>query len=77
MVVEEAKILDKYILITDTAAREVVRDYKNSKIFENTENAIYNGLKNIIEKGKKEKDNITNNYDNKYIIKKIIELVGE
>ena len=77
MVVEEAKILDKYILITDTAAREVVRDYKDSKIFENTENAIYNGLKNIIEKGKKEKDNITNNYDNKYIIKKIIELVGE
>lgn len=77
MVVEEAKILGKYILITDTAAREVVRDYDNSKIFKNSEDGIYNGLKNIIEKGRAEKDNITNNYDNKYIIKKIIELVGE
>lgn len=75
MVVEEAKILNKQILITDTAAREVVRDYKNSQIFENSEEEIYNGLKNNI--NKKQISNIENNYDNQYIIKKIIELVGE
>lgn len=77
MVVEEAKILNKQILITDTAAREVVRDYENSQIFENSEEGIYNGLKDIIKNGKKENNNIENNYNNQYIIKKIIELVGE
>lgn len=77
MVVEEAKILNKPILITDTAAREVVRDYENSQIFENSEEGTYDGLKNIIKKGKKEDNNTENNYNNQYIIKKIIELVGE
>ena len=77
MVVEEAKILNKQILITDTAAREVVRDYKNSQIFENSEEGIYNGLKDIIKNGKKKNNNIENNYNNQYIIKKIVELVGE
>lgn len=77
MVVEEAKILNKQILITDTAAREVVRDYENSQIFENSEEGIYNGLKDIIKNSKKENNNTENNYNNQYIIKKIIELVGE
>lgn len=77
MVVEEAKILNKQILITDTAAREVVRDYKNSQIFENSEEGIYNGLKDIIKNSKKENNNTDNNYNNQYIIKKIIGLVGE
>lgn len=77
MVVEEAKILNKQILITDTAAREVVRDYENSQIFENSEKGIYNGLKDIIKNSKKENNNTENNYNNQYIIKKIIELVGE
>lgn len=75
MVLEEAKILNKYILITDTAAREVVRDYNNYQIFENSEEGIYNGLKNNIEK--KQVINEYNNYNNEYIIEKIIELVGE
>lgn len=75
MVVIEAKILNKYILITDTAAREVVKDYKHAQIFANSEEAIYNGLKSNI--NKKEINETENNYDNQYIIKKIIELVGE
>lgn len=75
MVLEEAKILNKQILITDTAAREAVRNYKNAQIFENTEEAIYNGLKNNF--NKTEINNTENNYDNQYIIEKIIELVGE
>ena len=77
MVVEEAKILNKQILITDTAAREVVRDYNNSQIFENSEEGICSGLKEIIESDRKENTNIEDNYDNKHIIEKIIELVGE
>jgi len=75
MVLEEAKILNKYILITDTAAREVVRDYKNSQVFENSEDGIYNGLKNNI--NKKQITNTQTDYNNKHIIEKIIELVGE
>ena len=77
MVLEEAKILNKYILITDTAAREVIRDYEFGQIFKNTEQDIYEGLKTIIENGKQENINIENNYDNDYIIEKIIKLVGE
>lgn len=37
MVLEEAKILGKSILITDTAAREAVNNYEKAIIFENTE----------------------------------------
>ena len=76
MVVEEAKILNKYILITDTAAREVIRDYSASQIFKNSEDGIYNGLKDVIEKGK-QNNNIENYYENEEIITKIIKLVGE
>lgn len=75
MVVEEAKILNKQILITDTAAREVVRDYNNSQVFENSEEGIYKGLKNSMNKKKINYEE--NNYNNQYIIEKIIELVGE
>ena len=36
-ILEEAKILGKSIIITDTAAIEAVQNYKNSIIIENTE----------------------------------------
>ena len=77
MVLEEAKILNKKILITDTAAREVVKQYENSQIFENSEQGIYNGLKNVIKNHKNEENNIEKSYSNKNIIEKIIKLVGE
>lgn len=77
MVVEEAKILNKQILITDTAAREVVFGYEAAQIFENTEQGIFEGLKENIENYVKIQDDIDNNYNNKFIIEKIIELVGE
>lgn len=77
MVLEEAKILNKYILITDTAAREVLRDYTLSQIFKNSEQGIYEGLKTIIEKGKQEKINVENDYNNEYLIETILKLVGE
>ena len=91
MVLEEAKILNKPIIITNTAAREAVENYDNKVILENTEDGIYNGLKDIIETENRKKENIDkefeenkndkkiekNNYDNSNIIRKVKELIGE
>ena len=83
MVLEEAKILGKSIIITDTAAREAVKSYENAKILENTETGIYNGLKDIIldnnkKCNKTEQENmVQKEYDNSNIIEKIKKLVGE
>lgn len=46
MVLEEAKILNKPIIITDTAARECAKEYDKSIIVENTKEGIFKGLKN-------------------------------
>lgn len=80
MVLEEAKILEKPIIITDTAAREAIVNYENSKIVENTEQGIYQALKEILKQGKNkigfaEKEQVA--YDNSKIIKKIKDLIGE
>lgn len=48
MVLDEAKILNKKILITNTAAREAVENYKGAMIFENTEDGVLNGLRNVL-----------------------------
>lgn len=78
MVLLEAKALNKFILITDTASKEALEDYNNKKIFENTENGIYNGLKEIIENHNtlQLSTNLTND-QNDEIIKKIINVLGE
>ena len=77
MVLEEAKILGKSIIITDTAAREAVQDYKNSIIIENSEEKIYQKLKQIISDFKRENIDLKEKYDNSEIIQKIEKLVGE
>ena len=79
MVLEEAKILDKYILITDTAARETVENYNKSKIFENTEEGIYEGLKNILMNNGNnlKKEHSQELYDNRNIIEQICKLIEE
>lgn len=79
MVLEEAKILDKPIIITDTAAREAVEKYENARIFENTEDSIYRGLENIILYNNKRKLRNDNKleYDNRNIIRKIEKLMEE
>lgn len=51
MVLEEAKILNKKIIITNTAARESIEGYKNSIILNNSEDEIYDGLLEIIMNG--------------------------
>ena len=77
-VLEEAKILNKPIIITDTAAREAVNKYGKSIVLENDEEKIYDGLKQII-KDKNLSEKITQDcmYDNSKIIDKIVKLVGE
>ena len=48
MVIEEAKILNKKIIITNTAAREALEGYKYGYIFDNNEEKIYDGLKSVL-----------------------------
>lgn len=76
MVLEEAKILNKPIIITDTAAREAIEKYENSKILENTEEGIYKGLKEIIQKPYRNKE-FSSNYNNLNRLKDIIDFIGE
>lgn len=76
MTILEAKVLNKPILITDTAAREAVEGYTKSQIVENTENGIYEGIKNSISVlSKDKKDSIENFGENLNIIKEIEKLV--
>lgn len=72
MVLEEAKILNKRILITDTAAREALQNTDLGKIVENSEQGIYEGLKSLIMEKRQVKQNIEEQeYDNEYIIEEI------
>ena len=77
MVLEEAKILGKPIIITNTAAREAVEDYKNSIILENSKEEIYNGLKEILKEKKQDDIEISQlkEYDNSKIIGQVVELI--
>lgn len=50
MVLLEGKALNKYILITDSAARETLVDYDDKLIVDNNEDGIYEGIKKLIEK---------------------------
>lgn len=80
MVLEEAKILGKPIIITNTAAREAVENYGNAKIVENTEQGIYDGIKEIIKNYnlKEENDSLKKKleYNNEFIIEQIEDLIG-
>ena len=76
MVLEEAKILGKPIIITDTAAREAVEKYKKCTIVDNNKNDIFDGLKKIILNPKKY-DNENEEYDNLKIIDKIIKVIED
>lgn len=49
MVLDEAKILNKPILITNTAAKESVENYDKAMVVENTEKGMYEGIKKAIE----------------------------
>ncbi|MBQ9181620.1 MAG: glycosyltransferase [Bacilli bacterium] len=73
MVVVEAKILNKAIMITDTAAREALDNYENGIIVSNDFDGIYNGLNSFIN-GNINK-NLNVKFDNYSIINDIIDLI--
>ena len=49
MVIEEAKILGKPIIITKTASIEAVKDYEKSLVIPNNEEDIYKYLRNLLQ----------------------------
>jgi len=77
MVLEEAKILGKNIAITNTAAREAVEGYNKAVIFENTEDGIFEGMKNILlnKDTMDANSNIVSEYNNDDIIDEIIDVL--
>ena len=79
MVIEEAKILNKYILATNTATREVLIGYeKNNQIVENSEKGIEKAIKfAIANKNKILKQNNDYVYENSKIINKIEKTIEE
>lgn len=70
MVIDEAKILNKKIIITDTAAKEAVKGYSKKLILQNTEDAIYEGLKQVILKNVVFDDGETF-FDNEFLLEEI------
>lgn len=77
MVVEEAKILNKFILATNTATREALIDYASkSYIVSNNEEGVEEALKFAI-KNYKQKNNQNNQYvyENNRIIDKIEKMI--
>lgn len=75
MVLEEAKILNKYIIITDTAAREAVNNYPYKKILNNSESGIYDGLKETIRDTKKNIERSGYKYININRLNRVYELI--
>lgn len=76
LTLEEAKILNKNIIITNTSSTEAVKNYSNKIILENTEDAIYEGLKQILQKNVIFQGT-TQDYDNEYLVKRVEELIGD
>ena len=77
MVIEEAKVLNKYILATNTSTREALINYsKKSQIVENSEEGIEKAIKFAV-KNKKQISKLENNYvyDNEKLIDKIIKII--
>ena len=79
MVIEEAKILRKYILATNTATREALINYsKFSQIVDNNEEGLEQAIKFAISnKGNVKKMQNSYTYDNDRIINKITKIIDE
>lgn len=77
MVLDEAKILNKKILITDTAAREAVENYSKAKIVANNEQAIYEILEQILTQKEAKAEELEAIYENRQILEQVKQLVEE
>lgn len=73
MVLLEGKALNKYILITDSAARETLVDYDDKLIVDNNEDGIYEGIKKLISEKPKVRANKTDR--SKKILEAIIKVI--
>lgn len=73
MVILEAKALNKFILLTDSAARETLINYNNKLIVDNNEQGIYDGIKKLCTNNMKEKSIKDNS--NREILKEIIDVI--
>ena len=73
MVLEEAKILNKPILVTNTAAKEAVMNYDKKIIIENKEDAIFEKMRDVLQCKYSflDEENESYNYDNKYLLEQI------
>ena len=72
MTLLEAKILNKKIIITNTASREALIDYPNVTIVENNDISIIDGIKSILKENKALKQYTFNNEDILEEIKEVI-----
>jgi hypothetical protein len=72
MVLIEAEILSKPVLITDTGAKEAVKDYTDKIIVPNNADGIYNGMIKMM--SMKHSNGV---YNNNNIIKEVIKVIGE
>lgn len=76
MTLLEAKLLEKPILITNTASREAVWDYGRSFIVNNDEQGVYEGIKQSVENlDRWASGEIKRNKNNENILKEIEKLV--
>lgn len=76
MVLVEAKILEKYIMVTNTAAKEVVESYANRLVVENSHEGIKDGIKKLIQEGIPKKK-VMDTYSNKKLLDDVIHLIEE
>ncbi len=74
MVLLEAQILQKNIIITNTAARETLQNYKNYAIAENSQEGILETLRKILRNQSEEKE-VDEEYQNQDILEKIKKLI--
>ena len=74
MVLEEAKILNKSILVTDTAAKEAVINYDKKIVIGNNEDAIFDEMRNVLQEKYSflDEENENYDYDNKYLLEQIM-----
>ena len=76
MVLEEAKILNKTIIISNNDSKEAIENYRNKIILDNNEEAIYEGLKEILNNSENYKKRIEEQeYDNSNLIEKVKEII--
>ena len=74
MVLEDAKILNKSILVTDTAAKEAVINYDKKIVIGNNEDAIFDEMRNVLQEKYSflDEENENYDYDNKYLLEQIM-----